>query len=305
MPPPERTPDAGFARRETAPDGARLRIGFWPAEDERGQVVLLPGRSEFLEKYEETIGELRERGFCVWAMDWRGQGLSDRALADRRKGHVDDFDAYLRDLAWFAETFVAPRPAATTCVLAHSMGGHIALRAVLEAKIAPDRMILLAPMIDLPLSRRAAASVRWLTAFAAGFGMGGWYLPGTGPRDAERRAFEGNPLTGDRVRFDRTRAAVAANPAVALGGPTFGWLGAALRSVDRLRAAAAAGPETCPILVCVATDERVVSISAQKAVCGALPRCECVEIPDSRHEILMERDEPRALFWREFDAFLS
>lgn len=294
---------SGFTSRETGPDGGRLRIGFWPAEGGRGQVVLLPGRSEFLEKYEETIGELRGRGFDVWAMDWRGQGLSDRALADRRKGYIDDFDTYLRDLVWFVETFASPRRAATTCVLAHSMGGHIALRAVLEAKIAPDRMVLLAPMIDLPWNMRPYA--RWLTGVATGFGLGAWYIPGTGPYDPERAAFEGNALTGDRARFDRTRAAIAANPAVALGGPTFGWLDAALRSVDRLRAAAAAGPETCPILVCIATDERVVSIAAQKSVCGMLPRCGCVEIPDSRHEILMERDERRALFWREFDTFLS
>ena len=294
-----------FTSRETAPDGARLRIGFWPAEGERGQVVLLPGRSEFLEKYEETIGELRQRGFGVWAMDWRGQGLSDRALADRHKGHIDDFDTYLRDLVWFVETFVAPRRAAATCVLAHSMGGHIALRAVLEAKIAPDRMVLLAPMIDLPLSWGIHPYARWLTGFTTGFGMSDRYLPGTGAYDPERAAFDGNALTGDRARFDRTHAAIAANPAVALGGPTFGWLDAALRSIDRLRAVAATGPETCPILVCIATDERVVSIAAQKSVCGALPGCGCVEIPGSRHEILMERDEQRAVFWREFDTFLS
>ena len=296
---------AGFTSCETAPDGGRLRVGFWPAESERGQVVLLLGRSEFLEKYEETIGELRGRGFGVWAMDWRGQGLSDRPLADRHKGHIDDFGTYLGDLVWFVETFVIPRRAATTCVLAHSMGGHIALRAVLEAKIAPDRMVLLAPMIDLPLSWGMRPYARWLTGFATGFGLGDWYIPGTGPYDPERMAFEGNALTGDRARFDRTHAAIAANPAVALGGPTFGWLDAALRSIDRLHAVAAAKPETCPILVCIPTDERVVSIAAQKSVCGALPRCRCVDVPGSRHEILMERDEQRALFWREFDTFLS
>ena len=40
-------------------------------------------------------------------VDWRGQGLADRAFADPMVGHVQDFDQYQRDLdaAWLAEFF--------------------------------------------------------------------------------------------------------------------------------------------------------------------------------------------------------
>ena len=52
-----------------------------PPERPRGTVVLLTGRGEFIEKYAtEVVGELLERGFAVVALDWRGQGLSDRPL---------------------------------------------------------------------------------------------------------------------------------------------------------------------------------------------------------------------------------
>ena len=85
--------------------GARLRYACWNVPGTgvvKGSVVLLTGRGEFIEKYAtEVVGELLGRGYCVYAMDWRGQGLSDRALADRNKGHVDNFSTYMADLQLF------------------------------------------------------------------------------------------------------------------------------------------------------------------------------------------------------------
>jgi lysophospholipase len=53
----------------------------------------------FPKKYTETIGELAARGFEVWSMDWRGQGAFDRALKNPHKGHIDQFESYIADLA--------------------------------------------------------------------------------------------------------------------------------------------------------------------------------------------------------------
>ena len=40
----------------------------------KGSVIILHGRTECIEKYFETITDLRERGFGVLTFDWRGQG---------------------------------------------------------------------------------------------------------------------------------------------------------------------------------------------------------------------------------------
>src|SRR5579859_1726679 len=81
------------------PDGTAVRYARWPAERrERGTACLLQGRAEFIEKYFEVVQELRSRGLSVIAFDWRGQGLSDRALADPHKGHVESFRQYDTDL---------------------------------------------------------------------------------------------------------------------------------------------------------------------------------------------------------------
>ena len=64
--------------------GAALRaLGF---DAGKGTVCVFGGRGEFIEKYFETISELRQRGFAVAIMDWRGQGHSSRQLPDRAQG---------------------------------------------------------------------------------------------------------------------------------------------------------------------------------------------------------------------------
>ena len=79
------------------PGGVRIRVTSWSAGD-KGTVVLLPGRTECIEKYGRAAGDLLARGYSVITIDWRGQGLADRALTDPMKGHVNDFAEYQADL---------------------------------------------------------------------------------------------------------------------------------------------------------------------------------------------------------------
>src|ERR1700744_5118098 len=83
--------DAATAMLET-PDGGRLGYAPWARPPGRkGTVCVFQGRAEFIEKYFEVVRDLRARGFAVATFDWRGQGLSDRPLRDRYRGHVMSF----------------------------------------------------------------------------------------------------------------------------------------------------------------------------------------------------------------------
>jgi len=67
------------------PDRVDLRFARWaPPAGRKGTVCIFQGRAEFIEKYYEMARELRARGFAVATFDWRGQGLSQRALKDSK-----------------------------------------------------------------------------------------------------------------------------------------------------------------------------------------------------------------------------
>ena len=237
-------------------------------------------------------------------MDWRGQGASGRALKNPHKGHIDRFETYLDDLSWFYDDIVGPT-SGETVLMAHSMGGHITLRAVLEGRIRPDRLVLSAPMIDLPVGGIGRLAIEGLSRAACRTGFGDRYVIGQGDYDPARVKFDGNPLTSDRRRFEAIHAAIAANPVVALGGPTFGWLNAAFESIRALSRLPQGSPRTCPVLLCTAMADTVVSVTAQTEMNAMLPDCEQVRIESARHETLFETDTIRQQFWQAFDRFTS
>lgn len=285
----------------TAADGRRLRFGIRPASHPRGAVVLLPGRSEFLEKYAETAADLGARRLAVYALDWRGQGLSDRPLPDPQKGHIAAYEAHLADLEQFLAEVAGPAPA-PRLILGHSMGAHIALRYMAERTDAAAGAVLTSPMVDIIPGPWPRPLARGLTAAAVARGWRERYAFGERPyRPKTGKRFGRNALTSDSRRYLGEAAMIAANPALALGGVTWGWLAATYASVDRLRDPAAAARIAAPVLMVAAGRDRVVSNAAQAAVCRRMPRCRRVVLPTARHEILMERDAIRSEFWALFD----
>ena len=293
----------------TARDGNPLRTGVWPAPSggARGSVVLLQGRAEFIEKYAETAGDLLARGFAVYSLDWRGQGGFGRMLSDPRKGHVDSYDDYLSDLDLFLERVVLPDAPRPLVVLAHSMGGHIVLRHRAEhgtgaAPYFAAGIALSAPMVDVMLSPVQRLFAGALTGTAMTLGLRHRYAP---VRGRFPPPFEGNPLTRDRARFERTEALIRGNPALALGWPTVGWVAATRRSVAILRSRGYPERIATPVLTIGAAAEKVVSNAAMTRLAARLPDCRLETIADARHELLMETDAVRARVLALFDAFVE
>ena len=291
----------------TAADGTTIRNGLWSPESKnpRGSIVLLGGRKEFLEKYAETTADLNQRGFAVFGFDWRGQGLSSRMLPDRLKGFVRHYDDYVQDLADFFQRVVQPEAVRPIYVLAHSMGGHVALRYLHRQPAGIDKAILVAPMLDINTKPFPPWLVRGLAWLGRHIGLEEALVPGSDKRTNFDRPFEGNPLTADPRRFAVEKNAVVQNPDLALGGVTFAWLTATFASIAHIRRPGFLEGVRTPVLMVAAEADRVVSVAAQKSACRRLPYCRLLVIADARHEILMETDAIRSRFWEAFDAFIA
>ena len=281
--------------------GARQRAAlFTPQGPVRGSVVLSGGRTEVIEKYYEVIGELMERGFVVLAHDWRGQGFSGRELPDRLKGHAHGAKTYVDDYQALLAAFESrlPRP---WIAIAHSMGAALVLLAMAQGERRFAGALFSAPMFGVNTGKvptwRAALTARLQVLL----GRAARYVPGQ-PRDPSAQDFESNVLTHDRARFARNMGLLAAEPQLALGAPTWGWLDFALRAAaylakpDRLRGI------TIPVMILQAEDERLVDNAAQDAAARHLPQGQVIRVPGARHEILMETDSMRNIFLRVFDT---
>jgi lysophospholipase len=295
-------PAGGRAEWFEGAGGLRLRAALFPAADPRGSVVLSGGRSEFVEKYLELIGELVGRGFTVLTHDWRGQGLSDRLLPDRLKGHADGFEAFVADFGLLLDRYQNRLPGPRIAI-SHSMGGCLTAMALAGGETRIDGAIFSAPMLGLPPPRPwPSRALAWLMIRA---GAARRYALG-GPTDPFAATFEGDRLTHDRARYDRTRAMILADRDLALGSVTWGWVASAFAALDALHASPSpAARIAMPFTILGAGLDTLIDNARQKQVADAIPGCRYRVIPGAFHEILMETDDVRAVFWSEFEALVA
>ena len=294
-----------FPRFIEARDGTPLRTVVFEARDARAVCVLLQGHCEFIEKYGEVFSELNGRGFTVAAFDWRGQGGSARALPDSLKAHVRDFAEYDSDLTAFLEQVVRPLAPEPPLLLGHSMGGHLALRALHDRPGTFRAAVLSSPMIAI----QTGAYSEWMTRLAVALhmlaGRGEDFAWGMAQRDPLRTEFSRQLCTSDPERFARTQEIIKANPAIRLAGPSWSWLAAAYRSMATVTAPGYAEAIETPVLVFGAGHDRIVHVEATASFAARLPHGTYAGIEEAEHEILMERDPFRARFWDAFDAFVK
>jgi lysophospholipase len=288
-----------------SPSGMRLRFARWEATrpPRRGTVCVFHGRGEFIEKYFEVVRDAQRRGLAVAMIDWRGQGLSQRALTDPRKGHVGDFSEYDRDLEAFVKEVVLPDCPPPHFALGHSMGAAMLIRAARHGRRWFDRIVLSAPMLGLA-SRRGLRLVPGTARLLRWVGLGSSYIPGGGATAAGSLPFAGNLLSSDPLRYARVAAILDTEPALGVGAPTVAWLDAAFRVMAAFADPVYAGRLRQPILLVAAGQDQVVSTPAIGQFAVRLRAGSHLVVAGSRHEILMEQDRYREQFWAAFDAFV-
>lgn len=273
--------------------GIRLRMLYAPHENARALAIVCPGRTESLDKYFEVHRDLQSRGFAIASFDWPGQGLSDRPLKNPIRGHVTHFSTYVDALAR-GLAVIADRAPKKHIIVAHSMGGAITMEAMRTGKVKPELAAFSAPMWGIPVSAPLQAFAR--AANALGFG--------TMPAQPEGKedVFEGNPFSHDRERWALWGRLVAAEPRLALGQPTIGWVVASLDvCAGFFLPGALDSVSDIPMLVATANEEAIVDPACGANLSSRLPNARHLPIEGANHEIFMETDERRAVWFKAFD----
>lgn len=291
----------------TTADNVRIRYARFPrtSPDNRGTVCLVQGRTEFIEKYFETITDFQRRGFTVATFDLRGQGGSDRLIPNRKHGFVENFSDYGTDLASFHAHVLLPDCPPPFYLVGHSTGGLVALLAATRDRLMFDRVFLSSPMIGLPGLPLGLSGAAKLVSALRFLGLSRLPLSRKEDRPQTEANFQGNPLTGDKNRYMRAVEVLAARPDLAVTSPTFGWISASLDAMVRVNADDFPAQIKIPVFICAAALDQVVDTRATEMLGLRMRNGHHVIIPGARHELFMETDQVREQVFAAFDAFVT
>jgi lysophospholipase len=159
-------------------------------------------------------------------------------------------------------------------------------------------------MIGIPCLSASSFAQLALQSLAA-LGCGTKYIPGGRAEIMDLRPFVGNRRTSDPGRYARCAQLVIAQPALGLGSPTIGWTAAAIEATREFSDANFSRSVAARCLIIAAAGDQIVSTAASRAFAESSTSVDYRVVANSKHELLMERNDLRSQFWAEFDSFLA
>ena len=260
-------------------------------------IVVSTGRIEGLEKYKELLWELYCNNFAVFIMDHQGQGRSYRHLKNKHKGFVKHYNNYSSDLNNFDQQIVSKHWQGKKVMLAHSMGGAIAIDYLAKFENSYKGVFLSAPMFDIFTKDVPKIPTKFIVKLATLLGLHSCYAFGQG--NYNPIPFTENVLTSSEKRYTYFRQTYKLEPNIQLGGVTFGWLAATiafLKSIDTLNV-------PIPLFIASAASDTVVNNEAQYSLAKRHAHATIESFESAKHELLFERDEIRKLLLTNFYQF--
>lgn len=234
------------------------------------RVLVVHGFGEHHRRYGALADALAAAGHEVHLFDLRGHGESEG-----RRGHVDDFAEYRRDLLRVADRVAPEGP---LDLVAHSLGGLVALDASLDA---PDRFAslalsdpFLATVSPLPFWARPVANL------AARFFPDATFSAGIDPEGLSRDPEVVSTYAADPMIVRRV---------------TGGWLLEVLAAQERVRSRA--GEIRVPVLLLLGGADPIASGERSREVFARLgsERKRQVVYDGFRHEVFQEIGRERAV----------
>ena len=291
--------EGGELNFATTSDGCKVRFALWP-KGRKGLVVFFNGRNEYLEKYNESYKRFQNLGYAIVALDWRGQGLSERVKKLEHLGYVGNFSEYQLDVEAVLTHVEVKKVLGPRILVGHSTGGCIGLRTLTNNKFPFERAIFLAPLWGALPKQHLSYKISRLMVRA------GWdkkspispkfkpYILTTTP--------EKNCHTSDQIQFKRLQEIILADPRLSAGPATFGWISAV---GDELMDLEKQKPLEIPHLVLLGQKDSLISQKAVKKKCIANTSCKLYVVPDARHELFIEKKEIVRSVWKKIDSFLT
>lgn len=310
-------------------DDTRLRVANWLPKkniEYKGLVVFFSGRTEYIEKNIYSYSDLVEVGYEVWTLDWRGQGLSDREV--QSLGHIDSFDTYVDDAHQFVFEIVGidKYEKVPKILMAHSMGGAIATKYIQDYPGVFDYAVLSAPMMGLGVdnfftkivldfrnpktcANPFASSCEW-SSNVKSYTNSCDRIKGIS-KDTFKKFRKTKNYSHDLVKLVTQDCIIRASQnlegsptQLGTGAPSSSWVRAAITFMQEIYQAR--NKTQTPTLIVGGSADKIVKNSDQIRFCGSIPEYCCrVEIDSAYHEVLIEKEPIRKVFFGLFSDFVG
>jgi lysophospholipase len=271
-------------------EGAVIRYKVFAQSTPADAIVISNGYHEDMGLYSELIFDLFHEGYSIYIMDHRGQGLSDRLIANHERGYIDHFEYFSTDLHSFVTNIVRKHQNGKLHLLAHSMGSVIALSLLEKYKKDFSDAVLSAPMLKINTGDWNEVTALEYSRFKCLLGHCKEFAQD--PIDPKTISFETNPVTYSEARYKIRISRFDTFPPGSFFAPTYGWIKEAIAGsrATRMRASQV----QTPILILQATDDTVVEVSAQDRFCKQVRSCQLVRLK-SKHSIFIGPDATRTV----------
>jgi lysophospholipase len=190
-------------------------------------------------------------------------------------------------------------------IAAHSMGGHLVLRALAEGAIAPAGAILSAPMLGF-INHGVPAGVMQVAArMMASLGDPRRPAWKWSEKPGEVPAGRQDLLTHDDARYADELWWREQRPELSMGPGSWGWVERGYASTRKIDAEAVLAKVQTPVFIVATDDDGLVGFDAIERAARWLPRGEIFVLgKEARHEVLREEDAVRDLVIEAIDGFL-
>jgi lysophospholipase len=270
----------------------------------RNCLVILPGREEALEKYAEVVYDLNQsladKNLSFYLMDHRGQGTSGRMKKTLDMSYVEYFDDFVTDV----ETFLINQKVAENCdqkfLLAHSLGGGIAVGYLLKHPAFFDKVALSSPMLKIMTKPFGYKTARAIVSTATFLGLGDKFAAKQKGFDPDL-TFEQNAFTTSPERFKMARSMFTVYGESKLGGVSNRFVLEVMKATNLMRTRLS--ELRPPMRVFIAGNELYVEPSEMVKMCDVAGDCQAIFLKNSKHEVLMDRDVNRDVVMKELVSF--
>ena len=298
-----------YPQQAQLPDGAYLRYDYRPAANgvtPLSTLILLQGRSSYIEKFEDTLQWLTEAGHEVWIFDWRGSGGSSREIATNpQKVYIDSYDTYIKDLDYMLTHVIKTTPNRPIILFGISLGGHIGLRYIEEHPTTVQGAFLISSMLSIHTKPYPLWLGRWMVTLASHLGLKKSYVVGYGDYNVQFKIDPKKIATTDIENYKKQLETNLKNMVLVTSGPTYGWVYETFKSIDKVNKPQALKQVAIPVMMIQAGEDTVIDTLQDQKICALIPQCRLKTYPSARHNILCESATIQKKLQDDFKDFVA